>query len=373
MEELVSIVVPVYNMGTSIKICVESLIKQSYKNIEILLVDDGSTDNSLQVCKKFEEVDKRVRVFHTENHGAGPARNYGIKNAKGRYICFPDADDLYEENAVSAMVQAMSNGINDFVVAGFTSLDGNGKKVTERSYKDREVSGIQMRSNYNKYIGENEEFGINGAPWNKLYDLKIIRENQIEFPELRRHQDTAFIFMYLCHVNNVHFIEENVYIHYVNDLRKEWDKYPINYIESVVGLRKIQEKTVFTWNTDNKIVFDKLNQGYISNTIKAIVYSKKEEIEIIKYVGGSDNFIRMPFIVEGFTIGFIGSTIALFICIYMYEYILENINNAINFMNNNMMIPVSEIAIFLAFVLFITGITIGVLGSIISVKRHLKV
>lgn len=70
-----------------------------------------------------------------------------------------------------------------------------------------------MRSNYNKYIGENEEFGINGAPWNKLYDLKIIRENQIEFPELRRHQDTAFIFMYLCHVNNVHFIEENVYIH----------------------------------------------------------------------------------------------------------------------------------------------------------------
>jgi len=81
----------------------------------------------------------------------------------------------------------------------------------------------------------------------------------------------------------------------------------------------------------------------------------------------------MPFIVEGFTIGFIGSTIALFICIYMYEYILENINNAINFMNNNMMIPVSEIAIFLAFVLFVTGITIGVLGSIISVKRHLKV
>ena len=61
MEELVSIVVPVYNMGTSIKICVESLIKQSYKNIEILLVDDGSTDNSLQVCKKFEEVDKRDR------------------------------------------------------------------------------------------------------------------------------------------------------------------------------------------------------------------------------------------------------------------------------------------------------------------------
>jgi hypothetical protein len=95
--------------------------------------------------------------------------------------------------------------------------------------------------------------------------------------------------MYLCHVNNVHFIEENVYIHYVNDLRKEWDKYPINYIESVVGLRKIQEKTVFTWNTDNKIVFDKLNQGYISNTIKAIELSlshrfKMKHYERVEYI-----------------------------------------------------------------------------------------
>lgn len=111
----------------------------------------------------------------------------------------------------------------------------------------------------------------------------------------------------------------------------------------------------------------------ISNTIKTRVYSKKEEIEVIKYVGGSDNFIRMPFIVEGFTIGLIGSTIALVICIYMYKYIIENINKTIGFISNNMMISVSNIAIFLTTTLFITGITIGVVGSVISVKRHLKV
>jgi len=111
----------------------------------------------------------------------------------------------------------------------------------------------------------------------------------------------------------------------------------------------------------------------ISNTIKTRVYSKKEEIEIIKYVGGSDSFIKMPFIVEGFTIGIIGSAIALFTCVYMYQYIIENINKAISFMNNNMMIQVSDITILLALTLFITGITIGVVGSIISVKKHLKV
>lgn len=111
----------------------------------------------------------------------------------------------------------------------------------------------------------------------------------------------------------------------------------------------------------------------ISNTIKSRVYSKKEEIEIIKYVGGSNNFIRMPFIVEGFTIGAIGSSIALAVCIYAYKYILENINGTIEFIGNNMMISVSNISLFLIVVLFITGTTIGVLGSIISVKKHLKV
>lgn len=111
----------------------------------------------------------------------------------------------------------------------------------------------------------------------------------------------------------------------------------------------------------------------ISNTIKTRVYSKKEEIEIIKYVGGSNNFIRMPFIVEGFTIGAIGSSIALIVCIYAYKYILENINGTIEFMGNNMMISVSNISLLLIVVLFITGTTIGVLGSIISVKKHLKV
>ena len=142
-------------------------------------------------------------------------------------------------------------------------------------------------------------------------------------------------------------------------------------VEQLKNEEKIKEKAIveLIQNPTEEIKKSVIEQIPVEQKENII----EEEIEIIKYVGGSDNFIRMPFIVEGFTIGFIGSTIALFICIYMYEYILENINNAINFMNNNMMIPVSEIAIFLAFVLFITGITIGVLGSIISVKRHLKV
>ena len=99
-EELVSIVVPIYNMGNTLERCVNSLLYQSYSNIEILLIDDGSTDNSLEICNELKKKDSRILVYHTENRGSGPARNTGIENANGRYIYFPDADDKLEKDSI---------------------------------------------------------------------------------------------------------------------------------------------------------------------------------------------------------------------------------------------------------------------------------
>lgn len=114
----------------------------------------------------------------------------------------------------------------------------------------------------------------------------------------------------------------------------------------------------------------------ISNTIKSRVYSKKEEIQIIKYVGGSNLFVISPFIVEGFFIGLIGATLAIGICLVMYGYIVENLKQFINPINNiisGAVLPLASISPSLILTLLITGVVIGVLGSVISVKRHLKV
>lgn len=111
----------------------------------------------------------------------------------------------------------------------------------------------------------------------------------------------------------------------------------------------------------------------ISNTIKSRVLSKKEEIQIIKYVGASNNFVIAPFIVEGFTIGIIGALIAVGSCIFMYSYTLENIAVLMNSIMGNSVISLTNISIYIGVVLLVTGITVGVLGSIISVKKHLKV
>ncbi len=273
MDCLVSIVVPVYNMGDSIDRCVESLLRQSYQNIEIILVDDGSKDDSYSRCLKYSELDSRVKTYHTENQGSGPARNYGISKATGRYICFPDADDFYNENAIQQMLAGMCEGNADFVIAGYESVDEDGEVITHREYTACCVEAEEIRCHFSKYVGKKAKLGINGAPWNKLYDLELIRNNAIEFPPLRRHQDTGFILRYLAHCKKVSYISDVVYIHYLNDLRKEWYKYPENYIDSVIGLRKVQEETVIAWNPDNRDAVNRINQSYISGTIKAMELS----------------------------------------------------------------------------------------------------
>lgn len=291
--EMVSIIVPIYNMGNRIENCVNSLLKQTYSNIEIILVDDGSTDNSLEVCNLLAERDERIKVYHKENQGSGPARNYGIEKASGRYVCFPDADDTYSYDAVTKMVSAMQNGVQ-IVNAGYQEIGTNGKCNLKKIYADKVFSGEYVRSHYDEFMNISQPFSISGAPWNKLYDMEIIRKYNIKYPPLRRHQDTGFICRYLTYVDKIAFISPVVYTYYRNDLKREWYKYPINYIDAVVGLYEIYQETVRKWNIQNEKTILKINQGHISNTIKSmeltfspkVKYSIKEKkskiIEIIE-------------------------------------------------------------------------------------------
>lgn len=156
-------------------------------------------------------------------------------------------------------------------------------------------------------------------------------------------------------------------------------------IEKVAGVTDIQyyqdimENFLSTSNTVKKfggivIVFLLIVcLVLISNTIKARVYSKKEEIQVIKYIGGSNRFVVTPFIVEGSIIGFFGSIISVLICAGIYKYVIDNIQQSLNSIVGNVMMPFSSISLLLVSVLFITGIAVGILGSALSVKKYLKV
>ena len=123
MDELVSIIIPIYNAEESLSGSIHSILAQDYENIEVILVDDGSRDNSLQICKNIASTDPRVQVIHTHNQGSGPARNVGIDHASGRYAYFPDADDTLAPHAISVMVQAMHSIRRRRVPRGCTAAE----------------------------------------------------------------------------------------------------------------------------------------------------------------------------------------------------------------------------------------------------------
>lgn len=283
MNILVSIVVPVYNMGLSIERCVNSIRQQDYKNIEIILVDDGSKDDSLARCKELSIKDNRISVYHTENNGSGPARNYGIEHSKGEYIYFPDADDYLKQTAVSSMVEATDNGRYDIVVFGFRSINSKGEEVFKKAFSDYMVTGENARNDYSDYMGHTTKYAIQGAPWNKFFSSSVIKENKVRYPHLRRHQDEGFIGRYMCYAKNIHFISDILYTHYVNDLKMEWDKFPVNYMDSVIGLYQLRKETILGWNPNDKKTKDMVDREYICNFIKAceLTFSPKMKLDYI--------------------------------------------------------------------------------------------
>ncbi len=281
-NELVSIVFPVYNNGERLISSVQSILDQTYKNIEVILVDDGSKDNSLDICNQIANGDNRVKVVHTENQGSGPARNTGITNASGKYIYFPDADDYVVRNAIEIMVNAMNEGC-DIVVFGFRTLSVDGKKVIRtKKYKEYISDADKLRKDYSKCLGSERELSIQGAPWNKFFSLDTIKNNTVEYPPLRRHQDEAFIGRYMCYATKVHFIPEVLYDYYSNDLSKEWQKYPVNYLDAVMGLYSIRKQTILTWNQNDKATHDSVNCEFICKTIKALELSYSPKMKFTR-------------------------------------------------------------------------------------------
>ncbi len=274
---LVSIIVPVYNMGSKVAVSVDTLMKQTYQNTEIILVDDGSKDDSLSVCLSLADKDKRVKVFHTENRGAGPARNHGIDNACGKYLYFPDADDILEPSAIEQMVEVIEKEDADLLVFGYKSIDVKGNVTFLKKYENMTVYGRDIRKNYENYYYMSRPYSIQGAPWNKLFRRDIIKEHGVEYPPLRRHQDDAFIARYVSHCDKIRFFDAVLYTYYENDLKITWDKYPVTYLDAVIGLYEDRKKTMLSWCEDDKKTHDMVMNEYITNCVKGLElsFSKK--------------------------------------------------------------------------------------------------
>lgn len=205
---LVSVVVPIFNADRHLITCVESLIRQTYKNLEIILVDDGSTDNSPRLCDELAARDQRIRVIHQANSGAARARNVAIAQAKGEYLALIDSDDYIQIDYIEKLVHAMVRSDADISVCGFTHLYSDGTKV-EHSLFDVDETVITGRDAIVDFLYEDSR--LYHVFWNKLYKTSLFRENGISIPDGGIFEDSRTLYKLYRYATRVACINDLLY------------------------------------------------------------------------------------------------------------------------------------------------------------------
>lgn len=216
---LVTVVVPIYNVEKYLDRCISSIVNQTYKNLEIILVDDGSPDNCPQMCDDWAKKDNRIKVIHKENAGAGMARNTGIDNSCGSYILFVDSDDYIDLQTIEKSVQVIKESQSDVVMFGrFTAFADGSLKETPVVTDEYYFSGNQVVDDILPGLFVHER-GIGISSCNKIFNLQLIKDNNIKFKSEREilSEDAVFHLEYFAYVKVVTIIPESFYYYYRNE------------------------------------------------------------------------------------------------------------------------------------------------------------
>ncbi len=216
MQPTVSIIVPVYNREKLLERTIKSLLPQLSNRVELILVNDGSTDNSGQVCEEYAKNNPYIRVIHKPNGGVSTARNVGIKSAQGEYISFVDSDDEMEDGAYEKLLGVIDDCHPDMLDFGWKYISPWGE--TENLHKI--PKGVLLDDEYIKQriippairLTEDKGHDINPFCWSKLYKRELLITHDVFFDENRRQwEDKIFIFSYIKHVKNFYSIDECLY------------------------------------------------------------------------------------------------------------------------------------------------------------------
>lgn len=269
----VSIITPVYNSGAHLVAFVDSVLCQSMSEFELILVDDGSTDNSARIIQSYISRDRRVKLLHQQHSGAGAARNLGMSVAKGRYLIFLDSDDIIEKSLLELMYGAAIADKSEVVICGYAKFDNitNRKECVYNSepgvfYGNELVPTLFQRTN--------------PAPWNKLISLELIEREDIKFQNLKSCNDIYFIFSILLSAQKITFLKDcllNYRTNVTSNITSIRGEHAVNL---VFALNKVREKLLL----QNKY------QLYRKTFLTAVASSSLYEMRHI-----SKNQIRLKF------------------------------------------------------------------------------
>lgn len=236
-NSLVTVVVPIYNVEQYLDRCIESIVNQTYTNLEIILVDDGSPDNCPAICDAWVNRDKRIKVVHKSNAGLGMARNTGIENANGDYVFFFDSDDYVDKTIVEKCLQSAQKNGSDAVIYGRNEIFGDGRRISKyiKSSKNvfdkTEITNELLPAMYSYKMG----FGV--SAWGKMFSLDVIRRSSLRFVSEREviSEDAYFALEFFSRANKVSIVNECLYFYctrenslsqtFRNDRQEQNDKF----------------------------------------------------------------------------------------------------------------------------------------------------
>ncbi len=296
-EQLVTIVLPIYNVEPYLDRCIQSVIAQTYTNLEILLIDDGSLDGCPQKCDEWAKRDKRIRTIHKHNEGLGMARNTGIENATGEYIFFFDSDDFVEPDIVECCVRAKNETGAETVVYGYEVLDRKGRNTKQclpilpkNIIRGEEVKEIVVPCLTGPVLKDGKIYNIAPSAWSLMYSAKLIKSREFKFISEREiiSEDLYSNLIYYSYVDSIAVVNKALY-HYCYNNRSLSRAYNPNrfssnkhfYLETIklcdeLGYTELTKRTLSSQMLANTIA-----------TIKQTVCSSltfKEKRKIIKKI-----------------------------------------------------------------------------------------
>lgn len=302
--DLVSIVIPVYNVEKYVDKCIESVVAQSYRVLEIILVDDGSSDTSPSICDAWKEKDSRIRVIHKKNEGLGMARNSGIETATGKYICFFDSDDYIENTAIEIIYKKIIEDNSEIVVFGYTSVNRDGTVNFDRvpctpksCYENDEVQELFVPHMIAPDLHKNEDWGLQMSACMTMISVDLIKNNNFSFISEKKNisEDVYSLINLYKNVKKVSVVKKALY-YYVNN--------PLSLTRTFRKDRYVRIKQFYLDTCElcdvcgyNPSVKERLIQPYISFTItavKQICFSDLKcynKLELIREIVNDKEFI----------------------------------------------------------------------------------
>ena len=277
----VSVIVPIYNVEKYIEKCVNSIIEQDLIEIEIILVNDGSTDTSYEIARTFEKIDERIKLINQANKGLSSARNSGLKVATGEYICFIDSDDWIEKNYLSKLYTYAKKNQCDVIACNY--IITNDKNDFEYKYPLKNQFVYNRQDIIDDIASKIISGDIKTTVWDKLYKRKFLEENSLMFDEsIIRFEDWYFFIDVCTYMNKFLYINESLYNYrMVNNSLSH--KYYENFFEMIVAMN--QRKVLFMKQLKiyNKKNLLEMKNNFIDDIVKSINHVVYESNKSLKY------------------------------------------------------------------------------------------